>query len=144
LVHPFLNDASDNVLYNSSTKEEINGKTERIWKDKTSGFEITITLIGTETKSNEIFQNATKKFGLDIKLGRIFEPYLYQYYFPCIAIVIVSQVSFIIPLSAIPGRVALIVTQILTLTNIFIHQMVRQTTLEYFLQSNRCRELKSL
>ena len=43
---------------------------------------------------------------------------------PCIAIVIATSFSFIIPLSAIPGRVALIVTQFLTLTNIFINQMV--------------------
>jgi len=63
--------------------------------------------------------------GLNITLERIIQPYLYQYYFPSIAIVVVSQISFMIPLSALPGRVALVVTQFLTLTNIFIHQIVR-------------------
>lgn len=62
--------------------------------------------------------------GFNITLKRIIQPYLYQYYFPSIAIVVVSQISFMIPLSASPGRIALVVTQFLTLTNIFIHQAV--------------------
>ena len=40
------------------------------------------------------------------------------------AIVVVSFISFLVPLTAIPGRIALVVTQFLTLTNMFIHQMV--------------------
>ena len=63
--------------------------------------------------------------GFNVTLVRIIQPYLYQYYFPSIAIVVVSQISFMIPLSATPGRIALVVTQFLTLTNIFIHQMVK-------------------
>ena len=63
--------------------------------------------------------------GFDITLKRKISAYLYTYYLPCLAIVIVSQVSFIVPLSSIPGRIGLVVTQFLTLTNIFIHQMVR-------------------
>ena len=51
-------------------------------------------------------------------------PYLVKYYIPCNAIVIISMMSFMIPLSAIPGRVALLVTQFLTLTNLFIYEMV--------------------
>ena len=51
-------------------------------------------------------------------------PYLVKYYIPCIAIVIISMMSFTIPLSAIPGRIALLVTQFLTLTNLFIYEMV--------------------
>ena len=66
--------------------------------------------------------------GFNITLERTIQPYLYQYYFPCIAIVVVSQISFMIPVSAIPGRIALVVTQFLTLTNIFIHQMVSFTS----------------
>ena len=38
-------------------------------------------------------------------------------------IVLVAEIGFIIPASAIPGRVALLVTQFLTLINLFIHQM---------------------
>ena len=60
----------------------------------------------------------------NIAMKRQVGKYIYQYYMPCIAIVIASSFSFIIPLSAIPGRVALMVTQFLTLTNIFIKQMV--------------------
>ena len=58
-----------------------------------------------------------------ITLQRQAPKYFYQYYIPCIAIVVASSFSFIIPLSAIPGRVALVVTQFLTLTNILINQM---------------------
>ena len=61
---------------------------------------------------------------VDIILERQVSKYVFQYYIPCITIVIATSFSFIIPLSAIPGRIALIVTQFLTLTNIFINQMV--------------------
>ena len=46
---------------------------------------------------------ADDSIGFNITLQRIVQPYLYQYYLPCIAIVIVSQISFIIPLSAVSG-----------------------------------------
>ena len=64
------------------------------------------------------------EFGIIIVMERQFTPYLYQYYIPCFAIVFTSFFSFIVPLSAIPGRVALVVTQFLTLTNVFTHEMV--------------------
>ena len=63
-------------------------------------------------------------FGLNITISRQFEPYLYQYYIPTMLIVTSSFFSFFIPLTAIPGRVAILVTQFLTLTSIFIHEMV--------------------
>ena len=62
--------------------------------------------------------------GLKIQMDRIIAPFVYEYYLPCIAIVLVSGISFVIPLTAIPGRVALLVTVFLTLTNLFIHQTV--------------------
>jgi hypothetical protein len=62
--------------------------------------------------------------GLDIKMNRVLKPFTLKYYLPCITVVIVSQCSFVIPLTALPGRVALIVTQFLTLTTIFLRQMV--------------------
>ena len=62
--------------------------------------------------------------GFHIKMERIIQPFIWKYYIPCIAIVLVSGLSFIIPLSAIPGRVALLVTQFLSLINLFIFQMV--------------------
>ena len=70
------------------------------------------------------FRNFTGEMGFDLKLKRLILPYMLQYYLPCIAIVLVSFISFIVPLSAMPGRIALMVTQFLTLTNIFIHQIV--------------------
>ena len=91
------------------------------------GYRINISLSGPFIGINDELWNVetgTDKIGFNITLRRIFKPYLYKYYFPCITIVIVSQISFIIPLSAIPGRVGLIVTQFLTLVNIFIHQLV--------------------
>ena len=64
------------------------------------------------------------KFGVEVEMKRQLSGYIYQYYLPSITIAIASSISFIIPLTAIPGRVALVGTQFLTLTNIFIHQMV--------------------
>ena len=39
----------------------------------------------------------------------------YKYYIPCLAIVIDSFLSFMVPILAIPGRVDLVVNQFLTL-----------------------------
>ena len=69
-------------------------------------------------------RNYTNGIIFDIQLKRLFLPFMLQYYFLCNAIVIVSFISFIVPLSASPGRIGLIVTQFLTLTNIFMHQIV--------------------
>ena len=80
---------------------------------KAHGFDVTIS-----------FHNESNEIGFDIELTRIVLPYILQYYLPCCCIVMVSFISFIVPLSALPGRVGLMVTQFLTLTNIFIHQMV--------------------
>ena len=88
-----------------------------------AGFEIEISLnqfgkVGTYDNSM-----MTKQLGFNITLRRVFGPYVYQCYFPCAAIVGVSQISFMIPHESIPGRVSLIATQFLTLTNIFIYQL---------------------
>lgn len=65
------------------------------------------------------------KFGFTIKMRRLLQPFIMECYLPCVAIVIVAQISFLIPLDSVPGRVALLVTQFLTLTNICIHQQVK-------------------
>ena len=62
--------------------------------------------------------------GFDIAITRLTSKYIFQYYIPCCAIVTTASFSFIIPFSAIPGIVALLVTQFLTLTNIFINLVV--------------------
>ena len=60
----------------------------------------------------------------DIQMKRSFPPIFMHYYAPCISIVLVTHASFIIPPDCIPGRIALLVTQFLTLVNIFIDQQV--------------------
>ena len=62
--------------------------------------------------------------GISFTLTHSTVPYFVKYYIPCNAIVIISMMGFTIPLSAIPGRVALLVTQFLTMTNLFIYEMV--------------------
>ena len=80
-----------------------------------AGFNLTASLIDDSSDGN---------IELRLQMDRVLSPFLFKYYLPCMAIVVVSQISFVIPPNAIPGRVALIVTQFLTLTNIFIYQMV--------------------
>ena len=75
-----------------------------------------------------LYDRATEQniglFGFHIHMSRQIETYFYQYYLPCIAVVITSFFSFIVPLTAIPGRVMIVVTQFLTLTNLFSTAMV--------------------
>ena len=73
---------------------------------------------------NENYSGMGKAIGFKVFVTRQLMSFVVQYYIPCVAIVFLTQISFIIPLSAIPGRVALLVTEFLTLTNIFIHQQV--------------------
>ena len=65
--------------------------------------------------------------GVRVKMRRLILPFIMKYCLPSVSIVIVSGISFIIPLNSLPARVALLVTQFLTLTNIFIHQQVIST-----------------
>ena len=87
------------------------------------GFKITKTLVGSVYIDLDSFIPYSA-FGIEFKIKRIIKPYLMQYYIPCFTIVVVSFLSFVVPISAIPGRVGLVVTQFLTLTTIFIHQKV--------------------
>ena len=67
---------------------------------------------------------SNKIVGYDVKMRRMLEPFFMMYYLPCMAILVVSVISFAVPLTATPGRIALLVTLFLTLTNLFIYQMV--------------------
>ena len=62
--------------------------------------------------------------GVDFFVDRSITKYLCQYYLPSAIIVFVSQISFVIPISALPGRIGLVVNQFLALTNIFINELV--------------------
>ena len=98
------------------------------------------------------FESSVPILGVGIQLKRPISKYVLQYYLPAIAIVMASSVSFIIPLSAIPGRVALVVTLFLTLTNIFIHQMVHASNVStkitlsflYYIDNKNNRQLESV
>ena len=81
----------------------------------TDAFEINIT-----------FNQAKNESGIQstIKLERSLLPFIIKYYLPCTAIIIVSLISFLISIASIPARVALLVTQFLTLTNVLIAQQV--------------------
>ena len=63
--------------------------------------------------------------GFNITLKRTLRPFLMKYYLPCMATVISSQISFIIPISALPGRTALLATMFLALVNTFTAQQVK-------------------
>ena len=69
-------------------------------------------------------ENDRNSLGFKIKIKRKIKSYLLRYYLTSAAIVFTSQISFIISIDALPGRIGLIVGLFLTLTNIFIHQMV--------------------
>ena len=108
-------------LVNNTSNETESVNIQR----RTNGFEVTITRAeALYLEGTHEMENGIECIGFNITLDRVVRVYLFQYYFPSIAIVVVSLISFIIPVSATPGRVALMVTQFLTLTNIFIHLMV--------------------
>ena len=91
---------------------------------KFNGFDLDRITINDSPELHPLTQERTIKFGFDLQMKRETATYFYQYFIPVITIVIISFFSFIVPLTALPGRVAILVTQFLTLTNIFIHEMV--------------------
>ena len=72
-----------------------------------------------------LFQKGEAGIHSIITMKRCLLPFIIKYYLPCIAIIIVSLISFLISIDSLPARVALLVTQFLTLTNILIAQQVR-------------------
>lgn len=72
------------------------------------------------------FDDKTNQTGMHsrITMKRHILPFIIKYYLPCIAIITVSLINFLISIYSIPARVALLVTQFLTLTNILIAQQV--------------------
>ena len=78
----------------------------------------------TELQDDGIDKKGSAFVGLKYKMKRILSPFVFQYFLPAAAIVFVSDMGFIIPSSATPGRVGLLATLFLTLTNLFINHMV--------------------
>ena len=95
-------------------------------KYNAAGFDIQSHIFGPEKDYDNLLAMHWTFFGVSVDAKRQVSKYILQYYLPAITIVMASSVSFIVPLSAMPGRVALVVTQFLTLTNIFIHLMVHK------------------
>ena len=102
-------------------------KKKDYFNDTVSAFDVYITLFGRRLNhTNEITNDFG--FGFNVEIKRRISSYVIQYYLPCGSIVAVSAISFIIPLTAIPGRVTLLVTLFLTLSNLIIHHEVRYPT----------------
>ena len=85
----------------------------------TDEFELDIINVDDNGKDGD-----NTNFGFTIRMNRRLQPFILAVYLPCITIIIVTHISFIIPIDAVPGRIGLLVTQFLTLTNICIHQQV--------------------
>ena len=93
-------------------------------KHTVPAFDVYITLFLNKSDDNN---ETTNDFGFDVEIKRRIFPYVIQYYLPCASIVVVSSVSFIIPLTEIPGRVSLVVTLFLALSSL-IHEVSIPTT----------------
>lgn len=83
-----------------------------------AGFDIATKLF------DENIKNGSNTIGVKMEMRRRLKSYILKYYVPTMSIVIISEISFLIPIVAIPGRMGLLVTLFLTLTNVFIHHMV--------------------
>ena len=81
-----------------------------------NGFYVTAACIIKSEQSNQI--------GFNFYVERELAKYIFQYYLPSVMIVTISQTAFVIPLSALAGRIGLVATQFLALTNIFINEQV--------------------
>ena len=113
--HVSMGSSSHGAIFVLDNREHTS---KRIFIHSTSNFNISTTLFDQNTGLGN------NLIGINIQMNRKLASFMLQYYIPCIAIVLVSQVSFVIPVHAIPGRVALLVTLFLTMVNLFIHQMV--------------------
>ena len=102
------------VLYNPDKSSPIHITSE------SSAFEIDVHLFDNMKK------DGSNTIGMRIEIERTLRPFLLKYYVPSNAMVLLSAMSFAVPVTALPGRVGLLVTLFLTLTNLFIHQMVSQ------------------
>ena len=106
-----LSGSSEFTLYNTPDNDS------RPNNYKAANFDITISYLDRDENPG------CNRVGMTFRMQRLTTSFFFKYYGPCTAIVLVSEIGFIIPVTAIPGRVGLLVTQFLTLINLFIHQM---------------------
>ena len=97
-------------------------------KYRSDNFEMTITFFDENIDSGE------NLIGITIIMCRLQTSFIFMYYLPCITIVLVSLIGFVFPISALPGRTALLVTLFWTLLNMSIQQMVKTFLLLYISQ----------
>ena len=64
--------------------------------------------------SNETYSVA----GYNVHLGRWLQPYVFNVFLPTVILVLISFVSFSIPVEQVPGRMSLVITIFLMLVNI--------------------------
>ncbi len=86
-------------------------------------YEVTFSDIPESRKRREYeffseFKPTLSYAGFQLQLRRKSTPYIFNYYLPSAMFVVVSWASFAIPVGAIPGRVALLITTFLSLANI--------------------------
>ncbi len=67
--------------------------------------------------------------GYELTLKRNSVSYLFSYYFPVTGMVLLASVSFLVPPDAVPGRIALLVTLLLTMISLFGSIQVQITTM---------------
>ena len=116
----FRHDSDRCIKY--STYEYRNDSSKSPAQFEAAGFDIQVTPINGGDGCNE-------DLGFALEMTRIVRPFVLKSYLPTTSIVLISGISFIVPFSAIPGRVALSVTLFLTLGNIFMQTTVRKVTL---------------
>ena len=100
------------------------GKGYRNTRQLVDEFAIKTEAMVFKSSFNAVLKSTDFDFGIKYYMKRKLNSYFYRYFLPSSMIVAMSFFSLMIPLSALPGRVAMIVTLFLTLTNIFIHHMV--------------------
>ena len=99
-------------------------------EDPTNHYHQMVSYQASNFFTSTTFVNDTNgAIGVDITMSRDIQSFVLKYYVTCIAIVILSNFSFVFPLTDKSGRVGLLVTLFLTLTNLFIYQMVSTLTL---------------
>ena len=115
---PYVDDVS---TIGRRISSELDWDTYSYSASEKDGFEIETSFV----HGNDLDKENLHYWGFNVTMRRIISPYAFQYFLPAAAIVGVSQISFIIPPSSIPGRIGLLATLFLTLMNIFINHMVR-------------------
>ena len=86
-----------------------------------------VNFVMSITFFDEKINHGKNTVGMKITMSRILNSFTLEYYIPCVAIVLVSAISFLIP-EYPEGRIGFLVTLVLTLISLMIYMMVSQNT----------------